>query len=61
MLLGDGSIAKATSDGQAGGTIIVDNPERFTIGEKVTVDDDNSSSADGYVTAIDINYSYFDY
>lgn len=55
MLLGDGSIAKATSDGQAGGTIVVDNPERFTIGEKVTVDDDNSSSADGYVTAIDIN------
>ena len=57
MLLGDGSIAKATSDGQAGGTIVVDNPERFTIGEKVTVDDDNSSSADGYVTAIDINTS----
>lgn len=55
MLLGDGSIAKATSDGQAGGTIVVDNPERFTIGEKVTVDDDNSSSVDGYVTGIDIN------
>lgn len=54
-LLGDGSIAKATADGDSGGLITVDHPERFTIGEKVYVDDDNSSPASGYVTAINVN------
>lgn len=54
LLLNDGSIATATGDGQVGGTIVVDRPERFTIGEKVSVDDDNSSPASGYVTAINM-------
>lgn len=54
MMLG-GSLAKATADGQVGGTIVVDKPNRFTIGEKVTIDDDNSSPVNGYITAIDMN------
>lgn len=55
MLLGDGSVAKLTADG-ANGSITVDHPERFSIGEKIYVDDDNSAaSAAGYVTAININ------
>jgi hypothetical protein len=55
MLLGDGSITAATSDGLVGGTIVVADPEKFDIGEKVVVDDDNSAAVSGYVTAIDIN------
>lgn len=47
--------AKALTDGQAGGTITVDKIDRFMIGQKVTLDDDNSSPADYYVTAIDVN------
>lgn len=48
-------IAKATADGAVGGTITVDKPHLFRIGQKVTVDDDNSGVASGYVTAININ------
>lgn len=55
MLLGDGAITVATGDGQAGGTIVVADPEKFTIGEKIVIDDDNSSPETGYVTAININ------
>jgi hypothetical protein len=55
MLLGDGSIAKATADGEADGEITVDHPERFTNGEKVVVDDDNSSPVNGYVRSVNIN------
>jgi hypothetical protein len=54
LLLNDGSVAKATADGEADGEITVDRPERFTIGEKVSVDDGNSSPVSGYVTAIDM-------
>ena len=49
--------ALATGDGQAGGTITVNKIDRFMIGQKVTLDDDNSSPADYYVTAIDVNTS----
>lgn len=54
MLLGDGSIAKLTSDG-LNGSCVVDHPERFTIGEKIEVDDDNSSVQLCYVTAINMS------
>lgn len=47
--------AKALTDGQAGGTITVDKIDRFQIGQKVTLDDDNSSQADYYVIAINVN------
>lgn len=45
----------AEGDGQAGGTIVVDKIDRFQLGQKVTLDDDNSSPADYYVIAIDVN------
>lgn len=55
LLLGDGkSIAKATGNGAAGGTIAVDRPQFFTIGEKVEVVDDDTTAAAGYVTAINM-------
>lgn len=44
-----------TGDGQSDGTIRVDHPERFVIGQKVTLDDDDSNQADFYVTAINLN------
>lgn len=47
--------AKATADGQAGGTITVDKIDRFQIGQKFTLDDDNSAAADCYVTAVNVN------
>ena len=54
-LLNGASFAKATADGQAGGTITVNRPDRFRKGQKVSLDDDNSAAADYYVTAININ------
>lgn len=52
---GDGSMAKATGNGAVGGTIAVDRPYLFTIGEKVVVKDDDTAAVSGYVTAIDRN------
>jgi hypothetical protein len=52
----NGSADNAAADGTAGGLLKVKHPERFTIGEKVFVDDDNSGvSPVGYVTNIDMN------
>jgi hypothetical protein len=45
----------ATSDVGGAGLLTVDHPERFTIGEKFTLDDDNSATKDLYVIAININ------
>lgn len=54
--LGSGPhFASAAGDGGADGTIVVDKVDRFTIGQKFTLDDDNSASGDYYVTAIDVN------
>lgn len=51
--LGSGPhFAKATADGGADGTVVVDHPERFDIGMKVTLDDDDTAAASYYVTAI---------
>lgn len=52
--LNDGSIATATVDGTSGGVLVVDHPERFTIGEEVSIDDDGSSPVTGYVRTIDM-------
>jgi hypothetical protein len=55
-LLNGAHFAKLTGDGQVGGTMVVDRPDRFVIGQKCYVDDDDSSpSAAGYVSAIDMN------
>jgi hypothetical protein len=48
-------VAKATADGDASGNITVAQPDRFQIGQKVSVDDDNSSPVTGYVSTINMN------
>lgn len=54
-LLTGAYVAKATADGTAGGLITVAQPDRFQMGQKVQVDDDNSSPVTGYVRLININ------
>jgi hypothetical protein len=54
-LLNGAHFAKLTADGTAGGLITVDRPDRFVIGQKVIVDDDDSSTATGYVVDINMN------
>lgn len=54
-LLNGAHFAKLTADGDSSGNITVDRPDRFVIGQKVIVDDDNSSPATGYVRTINMN------
>lgn len=49
------AVAKATADGTVGGLITVLQPDRFQIGMKVSVDDDNSSPVTGYISTINMN------
>lgn len=51
-LLNGAYFATATADGDASGNLTVDRPDRFVIGQKVQIDDDNSSPVDGYVRTI---------
>lgn len=54
-LLGGPHFAKFTVDGTAGGVIEVDRIDRFTLDQKLVIDDNNSSPLTVYVIAIDIN------
>lgn len=55
-ILSGSHMATVTDDtNHATGQSVVDRPERFTIGMKCQIDDDDSAAADIYVTAIDIN------
>lgn len=54
-LLNGAHFAKATADGDASGNLTVDRPDRFVIGQKVSIDDDNSSPVTGYVRTINMN------
>jgi hypothetical protein len=56
-LLSGPSFAVLTADGDTGGTglMTVDRIDRFQIGEKIILDDDNSSPVTLYVTAINVN------
>lgn len=47
--------ATATADGDASGNITVDRPDRFVIGQKVSVDDGDSSPVAGYVRTINMD------
>jgi len=47
--------ALATGDGGADGTIVVDKVDRFSLGQRVTLDDSNSNQADYYVIAISVD------
>lgn len=51
-LLNGAHFATLTADGDASGNITVDRPDRFSIGQKVIVDDSSSSPATGYVRTI---------
>ncbi len=55
MLLNGAHFATLTANGDASGNITVDRPDRFEKGQKVYVDDGDSSPALGYVRAIDMN------
>jgi hypothetical protein len=55
-LLAGNIVSKLTADGDASGNITVADPERFPIGMKVIVDDDDSAaSSAGYVRTVDMN------
>jgi hypothetical protein len=54
-MLNGAAFAELTVDGAADGTFTTDRPERFTLKQKVYVDDDNSAvSAAGYVQSINM-------
>lgn len=55
-LLNGVHFAKLTADSTANdGIITVDRPDRFMIGQKVIVDDDNTADTTGYVSTINMN------
>jgi hypothetical protein len=55
-LLSGPSFAKVTADTDlSNGVVEVDHIDRFQLGQKVSLDDDNSAAASFYVIAIDIN------
>lgn len=54
-ILNGNNFATLETDGTVGGTMKVNRPDRFRLGQKVTVDDSNSAPVTGYVSAIDIN------
>lgn len=54
-LLNGAHFAKLTATGDNSGNITVDRPDRFMIGQKVSVDDDDSSPTTGYVLTINMN------
>lgn len=55
LLLGDGSICTATANGTIGGVLKLDRPHLLTIGEKVEIDDDNSTPVAAFVRKINLN------
>lgn len=56
LTVGD-AFALAVGDGQAGGTIVVDKIDRFNLGQKFSLDDDDTAAALYYVIAINVNTS----
>lgn len=54
-MLNGAHFAKATVSGTVGGILEVDRPERFTVDQKVVLDDDDSAAATFYVTNVNVN------
>lgn len=54
-LLNGAHFAKLTEDGDASGNITVDRPDRFMIGQKIIVQDDNTAAVTAYVLSINMN------
>lgn len=50
-----GVVANLTANGTAGGVAAVDRIDRFTLGQKLVLDDNDSSPVDVYVIAINVN------
>ncbi len=48
------AFAAATADGTVGGDLEVDRVERFCIGQKCQIDDDDSAAVTGYVRSINV-------
>jgi hypothetical protein len=49
------AVDKAVANGTVGGILKVSNPERFVLGMKVQVDDDDSAPVTGYIRFINMN------
>lgn len=58
-LLNGSHFDELTADSDTNGTGVLDvrHPDRFEIGQKISIDDDDSPAVDRYVIAIDINNS----
>lgn len=54
-MLNGSSFATLTANGDASGNITVARPDRFVIGQKVSIDDDNDSPVSGYVRTINMD------
>jgi hypothetical protein len=54
-LLAGPHLAVVTADGTASGTIGINRPDRFMIGQKIQIVDNNTPAVTGYVKAIDVN------
>lgn len=54
-LLNGAHFATALDDGDASGNLKVDRPDRFVVGQKSIIDDNDSSPVTGYVSTIDMN------
>jgi hypothetical protein len=54
-LLNGAHFAKLTATGDNAGNITVDRPDRFVIGQKISVDDDDSAPTTAYVLSINMN------
>lgn len=58
VMLGTGPhFAKATANGDVSGNLTIDRIDRVHLGQKIVVDDDNSSAVTGYVRSINLNTS----
>lgn len=54
-LLNGAHFATLTADGDASGHITVNRPDRFVLGQKISLFDDNTAAATYYVTLINMN------
>lgn len=54
-MLNGPQIAKATASGDSSGNLTFDRCERFVVGQKVILDDDNSATLEAFVNTIDLD------
>lgn len=54
QMLNGPKIDVATANGDASGNMTFARPERFVVGQKCVIDDDNSSTVDGFVNTVNL-------